>query len=98
MLAVVKMRKIKSLCDSKQVCLMPNPNSQSSVVLGRSFSVTQNELCVSVVFNTLDTTVSIKRGRKLSYTLRQQKDYEETSNLKKLPLKDCPTSANKNLL
>ena len=51
------MRNLNSLSDSKQVCLVPNPNSQSSVILGRSFSVTQNGLCFSVLLNTLDTTL-----------------------------------------
>ena len=46
--AVFRMRNLNSLSDSKQVCLVPNPNSQSSVILGRSFSVTQNGMCVSV--------------------------------------------------
>ena len=59
--AVFRMRNLNSLSDSKQVCLVPNPNSQSSVILGRSFSVTRNVLCVSVLLNTLDTTVSIQR-------------------------------------
>ena len=42
-------------------------NGQGSVVLGRNFFVTHNGLCVSVLLNTLDTTVSIQRGRKLGY-------------------------------
>ena len=53
--AIFRMRNLNSLSDSKQVCLVPNPNSQSSVILGRSFSVTRNGLCVSVLLNTLDT-------------------------------------------
>ena len=40
--AIFRMRNLNSLSDSKQVCLVPNPNSQSSVILGRSFSVTRN--------------------------------------------------------
>ena len=43
--AISRMRNLNSLSDSKQVCLVPNPNSQSSVILGRSFSVTRNGLC-----------------------------------------------------
>ena len=61
--AIFRMRNLNSLSDSKQVCLVPNPNSQSSVILGRSFSVTRNGLCVSVLLNILDTTVSIQRGK-----------------------------------
>ena len=49
--AIFRMRNLNSLSDSKQVCLVPNPNSQSSVILGRSFSVTRNGLCVSVLLN-----------------------------------------------
>ena len=47
--AIFRIRTINSLSDSKQVCLIPNPNSQSSVILSRSFSVTRNGLCVSVL-------------------------------------------------
>ena len=93
--AIFRMKNLNSLSDSKQVCLAPNPNSQSSVILGRSFSVTRNGLCVSVLLNTLDTTVSIQRGKKLSYALPMRTDYEETQNLKKHNVKDCPSHANK---
>ena len=47
--AIFRMRNLNSLSDSKQVCLIPNPNSQNSVILGQSFSVTRNGLCVSVL-------------------------------------------------
>ena len=93
--AIFRMRNLNSLSDSKQVCLVPNTNSQSSVILGRSFSVTRNGLCVSVLLNTLDTTVSIQRGKKLGYALPMRTDYEETQNLKKYSVKDCPYHANK---
>ena len=95
MVAIFRKRNLNSLSDSKQVCLVPNPNSQSSVILGRSFSVTRNGLCVSVLLNTLDTTVSIQRGKKLGYALPMRTDYEETQNLKKYCVKDCPYHANK---
>ena len=65
--AIFRMRNLNS--DSKQVCLILSPNSQNSVTLGRSFSLTRNGLCVSVLLNTLDTTVSIQRGKKLGYAL-----------------------------
>ena len=81
-IAIFRMRNSNSLSDSKQVCLVPNPNSQSSVILGRSFSVTQNGLSASVLLNTLDTTVTIQRGKKLGYALLMKTDYEETQNLK----------------
>ena len=94
MVAIFRMRNLNSLSESKKVCLVPNP-SQSLVILGRSFSVPQNGLCVSVLLNTLDTTVSIQRGKKLGYTLPKKTDYEETQNLKKHSVKDCPYHANK---
>ena len=47
--AIFRMRNLNSLSDSKLVCFVPNPNSQSSVISGRSFSVTRNGLCVSVL-------------------------------------------------
>ena len=75
--------------------MVPNPNSQSSVILGRSFSVTRNGMCVSVLLNTLDTTVSIQREKKLGYALPTRTDYEETQNLNKHSVKDCPQHANK---
>ena len=49
--AVFRMRNLNS-SDSKQVCLVPNPNSQSTVILCRSFSVTRNGMCASVLLNT----------------------------------------------
>ena len=92
------MRNLNPLSDSKQVCLVPNPNIQSSVVLGWSFSVTRSGLCVSVLLNTLDTTVSIQRGKKLGYSLPMRTDYEETQNLKRYKVKDCPYHAKKYII
>ena len=93
--ATFRMRNLNSLSDSKQVCLVPNPNSQSSVILGRSFSVTRNGLCASVLLNTLDTTVLIQRVKKLGYALPMKTDSEETQNLKRYNVKDCPNHADK---
>ena len=93
--AIFRMRNLISLSYSKQVCLVPSPNSQSSVILGRSFSVTRNGLCVSVLLNKLDTTFSIQRGKKLGYALPMKTDYEETQNLKKFSVKECSYHANK---
>ena len=98
MLRIFRIKNLISLSDSKQVCLVPNPNSQSSVILGRSFSVTRNGLCVKVLLNTLATTVSIQRGKKLGYTLPLRTDYEETQNLKRYSVKDCPYHANKDII
>ena len=94
-MAIFRLRNLNPLSDSEQVCLVPNPKSQSSVILGLSFSVTRNGQCVSVLLNTLDTTVSIQRGKKLGYALPMRTDYEETKNLKKHNVKDCPYHANK---
>ena len=93
--AIFETRNLRSLSDRKQVCLVPYPNCQSSVILGRSFSVTRNGLCVSVLLNTLDTTVSIQRGKKLGYALPMSTDYEETQTLKKHSVNDCPYHASK---
>ena len=93
MVAIFRMRNLNSLNNSKQVCLVPNPNNQSSVNLGRSFSVMQNGLCVSVLLNTLDTKVSIQCEKKLGYAMPMRTDYEETQNLKKYTVKDCPYQA-----
>ena len=97
LVAVFKMKNLNSLSDSKQVCLVPNPNNQSSVILGRSFSVTRNGLCVSVLLNTLDTTVLIQRGKNFGYALPMRTDYEETQNLKRYSVKDCPYHAKKDI-
>ena len=48
-----------------------------------------------MLVNTLDTTVSIHRGKKLDYALPMRTDYEETQNLKRYSVKDCPYHANK---
>ena len=48
-----------------------------------------------MLLNTLDTTVSIQCGKKLGYALPMRTDYEETQNLKKHSVKDCPFHANK---
>ena len=93
--AIFRMRKLNSLSNSKQVCLVPNPNSQSSVILGRSFSVTRNGLCASVLLNTLETMVSIQRGKKLGYALPMKTDYEEKQNLKRYNVKDCSNHVDK---
>ena len=48
-----------------------------------------------MLLNTLDTEVSIQRGKKLGYALPMSTDYKETQNLKKHSVKDCPYHANK---
>ena len=68
------------------------------MILGRSFSVTRNGLCVSVFLNTLDTTVSIQRGKKLGYALPMRTGYEETQKLKRYSVEDCPYHANNDVI
>ena len=48
---------------------------------------------MSVLLNTLDTRISIQRGRKIGYALPVRTDFKETPNLKKHQVKDCPTQA-----
>ena len=50
------------------------------------------------LFNTLDTTVSFQRGKKFGYALPMRTDYEETQNLKRHDVKDCPNHANKDII
>ena len=78
------------LSDNKQVCIAPSPNSQSAVVLGRSFSITKIGLCVSVLLNTLDIPITIQRGRKLGYALPVKTRYEMTDNAKENEVLECP--------
>ena len=92
------MRNLNSLSDNKHVCLVPNPNSQSSVILGQSFSVTRNGLCASVLLNTLDIAVSIQRGKKPGYALPMRTNYVDTPNLKRHNVKDCPVHANEDVI
>ena len=49
--ATFRMRNLNELSNDRQVCLVPNPNSKSTAILGRSFSLTQSGLCVSVLLN-----------------------------------------------
>ena len=73
--ATFRMRNLRELSNNRQVCLVPNSNSKSSAVLGRSFSPTQNGLCVIVLLNTEATTVTKQRGKKLGYALLLNKDF-----------------------
>ena len=78
----LRMKNYKELSDNKQVCRVPNPNSQSAAVLGRSFSIKKSGLCVSVLLNTLDIPITIQRGRKLGYALPVKTRYETIENSK----------------
>ena len=95
---IFRMRTFNTLSDSKQVCLVHNPNSQSSVTLCRSFSVTRNGLCSRVLLNTLDTTVSSQRGKILGYALPMRADQKETLNVKRHNVTDCISHANKDMI
>ena len=59
----LRMKNYNELSDNKQVSIVPTPNSQRAAILGRSFSITKSCLCVSVLLNTLDTPITIQRGK-----------------------------------
>ena len=92
--ATFRMRNLNELSNDRQVGLVPNPNSKSSAILGRSFSLTQSGLCVSVLLNTEATTVTIQRGNKLGYALHLNTDFQSVENLKKFDVTKCPLHAN----
>ena len=93
-IATFRMRNQYELSNNRQVCLVPNSNSKSSAVLGRSFSLTQSGLCVCVLLNTEATTVTIQRGKKLGYALPLNTDYQSVENFKKFDETKCPLHAN----
>ena len=85
----LRMKNYNELSDNKQVCIVPNPNSQNAAVLGRSFSITKSGLCVSVLLNT------IQRGRKLGYALPVKTRCEMTENSKQNEVVDYPSHRDK---
>ena len=89
-----RMRNLIELSNDRQVCLVPNPNSKSSAILGRSFSLTQSGLCVSVLLNTEATTVTIQRGKKFGYALPLNTDFQSVENLKTFDVTKCALHAN----
>ena len=91
----LRMKNYNELSYSKQVCIVPNPNSQSAAVLGRSFSITKSGLCVSVLLNTFDIPLTIQRGRRLRYALPVKTRYEMTENVKKNEVLECPNHRDK---
>ena len=91
----LRMKNYNELSDNKQVCIVPNPNSQSAAVLGRSFSITKSGLCDSVLLNTLDIPPTIQRGRKLGYALPIKTRYEMTENPKQNEVVYCPNQKDK---
>ena len=92
--ATFRMRNLNDLSNDRQVCLVPNPNSKSSATLGRSFSLTQSGLCVSVLLNTEATTVTIQRGNNFGYALPLNTDFQSVENLKKFDVTKSPWHAN----
>ena len=70
----LRMKNYNELSDNKQVCIVPNPKSQSAAMLGRSFSITKSGLCLSVLLNTLDIPIKIQMARKLRYALPVKQD------------------------
>ena len=91
----LRMKNYNEPSDDKQVCIVPNPNSQSAAVLGISFSITKSGLCVSVLMNTFDIPITIQRGRKLGYALPVKTRYEMTENVKENEVLDCPNHRDK---
>ena len=91
----LRLKHYNELSDNKQVCTVPNPNSQSAAILGRSFSITKSGLCVSVLLNTLDIPITIQRGKKLGYALPVKTRYEMTENVKENEVLDCPNHRDK---
>ena len=89
------MKNYKEKSDNKQVCIVPNPGSQSAAVLGRSFSITKSGLRVSVLLKTLDIHITIQRGRKLEYALPVKTRYKMTQNVKENEVIDCPNHRDK---
>ena len=87
--AIVSLRKknYNELSDNKQICIVPNPNSQSAAVLGRLFSITRSGLCVSILLNTLDLPITIPEGEEI---LLVKNRYEMTENEKQNEVLDCP--------
>ena len=93
-IATIRMRNQSELSNNRQVCLVPNPNSNNSGILGKCFSLTQSGLCVSVLLNTEATTVMIQRGKKRCYAFSLNTDYQCVENFKRFEVTKCPLHAN----
>ena len=93
-----RMKNYNEESDNKQVCIVPNPKSRSATILGRLFSITESGLCVSVLLNTLDIPMTIRRGRKLGYALPVKTRYEMTENVKIYEVLDCPNHKDKSCI
>ena len=58
----LRMKNYNELSYIEQVRIVTSPNSQIAAILGRSFLLNKSGLCVSVLLNTLDITITIQRG------------------------------------
>ena len=96
--AVLATFRMNKLSNDRQVFLVPNPNSKRSATLGRSFSLAQSGLCVSVLLNTEATTVTIQKVKKLGYALPLNTDFQSVENLKKFDVTKCPLHANQDCI
>ena len=69
--AIVSLRMINynEPSDKKEVCIVPNLNSQN--ILEISFSITKSGLCVSVLLNTLVVPITVQRGEAGKHTVRE---------------------------
>ena len=94
-IATFRIRNLNEFSNNRQVCLVPNPNSKSSAISGRSFSLTQSGLCVSVLLNTEATTVTIQGGKKLGYALPLSTEYRSVERSKNYEVTECPLHANR---
>ena len=92
--ATFRTRNFNEPSNNRRVFLVPNPNSKSSAILGRSFSLTQNGLCAIVFLNTQPTSVTIQRGKKLGYALPLNTEYQSMENLKNFKVTEFPLVAN----
>ena len=82
--ATFRMGNLYELSNDRQVCQVPNPNSKSSAILGRNFSLTQSGLCVSVLLNTKATTVTIQRGKETWLRIASAHRLSECGELEKV--------------
>ena len=71
-----------------------NPNSKSSAFSGKSFSLTQNGLCVIVLLSPQATAVTIQSGKKFGYALPLNTEYQNFENWKRVEVTECPLHAN----
>ena len=58
----LRLKNYNEMSDNKHLCIVPNPNSQSVVILGRLVSITKSGLCLGVLLNSLDLPITIQRG------------------------------------